>query len=326
MPRRIILALLLLSWCGAVRAALAIDATGRSVSVPDHVSRVVPAGPPAAVLLEALAPDLMLGWPEPVSSDARAFLSPAAAELPEIPRLTGRADVTAQIQALHPDLIVDYGTISQRYADLARTTQQRTGIPTVLLDGSMDHIPQAFRELGQILHREARAEVLAKFAQALLTLPVNRTAHPRVLCARGADGRTLIAPGSDLAGVFRRLGWQVVAPDGNGPFRGATMDEIRRLDPDILVFSDPEMRAALAHSPEWQSLRAVREGRALIAPALPFGWVEEPPSINRLLGFAWLSGRDPVTLAASFNAAMYGRVLTQAQLDSLLAGVRTFKP
>jgi iron complex transport system substrate-binding protein len=278
------------------------------------------------VLLGALAPDLMLGWPEPLSPEARAFLPPVAAQLPEIPRLTGRADVTAQIEALHPDLIVDYGTISSRYAELARTTQQRTGIPTLLLDGSMAQIPNAFHLLGRVLHREARADELAKLAEALLILPAKQDAHPRVLCARGADGQTVIAPGTDVAGVFKRLGWEVVAPEGKGPFRGATIDDIRKLDPDVLVFSDPDMRGTLAKSAEWRSLRAVRDGHVLIAPDLPFGWIEEPPSINRLLGFAWLAGHDPKTLATNFYAVMYGHALTPPQLDTLLADLRPIHP
>ena len=55
---------------------------------------------------------------------------------------------------------------------------------------------------------------------------------------------------------------------------------------------------------EGQSFRAVREGHALIAPAHPFGWIEEPPSINRLLGLAWLSGHEPTALAAMFHAVI----------------------
>ncbi|HUN41498.1 MAG TPA: ABC transporter substrate-binding protein [Acetobacteraceae bacterium] len=326
MLRRAFLAVLVLCLSGAARAADIVDATGRHVQVPDHIARVLPAGPPAAVLLAALAPDLMLGWPMPVSPEARADLSPAAAALPEVPRLTGRADVSAAVAALHPDLIVDYGTVSPRYADLARATQQRTGIPTILLDGSLAQIPQAFRTLGGILHRQARAAVLADFTAALLALPLPAGDHPRVLCARGPDGLTVVAPGTDVAGVFTRLGWQVVAPAGRGPFRTATLEDIRALNPDVLVFSDPAMRVTLAQSAPWQSLRAVHAGHVLVAPALPFGWIEEPPSINRLLGVAWLSGRDPMTLAATFNAVVYGRVLTAAQLRAALAGVRTVPP
>ena len=253
-------------------------------------------------------------------------MSPEAARLPQVPRLTGRDDVIGKVVALKPDLIVDYGTVSARYADLARATQQRTAVPTLLLDGSLTEIPHVFRLLGGVLHREGRAEILAKFAEALLAVPARPASHPRVLCARGADGLTVVAPGTDLAETFTHLGWQVVAPAGQGSSRQASFDDIRALDPDILVFSDPAMRATLDQSDTWRSLRAVRAGHAFVAPALPFGWVDEPPSINRLLGVAWLSGHDPKTLAALFNAVVYGRVLTTQQLDTLLAGVHSLQP
>ena len=205
--------LALLLWSTAVLAGEVTDATGRTVQVPDHVARVLPAGPPAAVLLAAIAPDLMLGWPSPLSDGARALLASDATKLPQIPRMTGRDDVTAKLLALHPDLILDYGTISPRYADLARTTQQRTGVPTILLDGSLAEIPHVFRLLGGVLHRESRAETLASFAEALLALPMPHTDHPRLVYARGTDGLTVAAPGTDVTEVFTRLGWQVLAPD-----------------------------------------------------------------------------------------------------------------
>ena len=305
-----------LLWPGVVLAADVVDATGRTVTVPDHIVGVLPAGPPAAVLLAAIAPDLMLGWPGPLSDQARAYLDPSAAKLPVVPRLTGREDVTAKVQALHPDLILDYGTISPRYADLARTTQQHTGIPTILLDGALPEIPAVLRSVGKISHREARAETLATLAEAILALPLGQD-HPHVLYARGPDGLAVAASGTDVTAVFDRLGWQVVAPSGEGTFRFATVDEIRTLDPDIVIFADPAMREGVMHDPAWRSVRAVQSGHALISPAMPFGWVEEPPSINRLLGLAWLEGRDPVTIASLFYAVVYGHALTPAQLDSV---------
>lgn len=326
MLRRTFLCMSLLCWAGVAFGATVVDATGRSVEVPEHVERVLPAGPPAAILLAALAPDLMLGWTSPVSDNARSLLAPEAARLPLVPRLTGRNDVADKVIALKPDLILDYGTIAPRYIDLAKATQQRTGIPMVLLDGSLAEVPQVFRLLGGILHREQRAEILARFTEALLALPQKRDAPLRVVCARGPDGLTLATPGTDLAEPFTRAGFQLVAPSGQGPSRQATLDDIRALDPDVIVFTDPAMRSTLAQSETWRSLRAVRDGRAFVAPNMPFGWLDEPPSINRLLGLAWLSGSDPRTLAATFNAVIYGRVLTAPQLDTLLSGAHSIQP
>jgi iron complex transport system substrate-binding protein len=322
---RSILALLLL-WSTAAAAADVVDATGRKVQLPDHIAHVLPAGPPAAVLLEALAPDLMVGWPSPLSEAARAVIAGPASMAPEIPRLTGKDDVTDKIKALKPDLILDYGSVSQHYTDLAKATQDKTGIPTILLDGSLTETAHALRTLGGILHREDRAETLARLAEAILALPLPAGPAPKVLYARGDDGLNVAAPGTDVVQVFNSLGWQVVAPAGEGTFRRTTIEGVRALAPDVVIFSDPRMQNVIAHSEAWQTIPAVHEGRAFISPSLPFGWVEDPPSINRLLARAWLSGADPGTLAALFNAVVYGHVLTPAQYDAVLAGFQPLQP
>jgi iron complex transport system substrate-binding protein len=328
-PNRLLrTALLLLLLCApSLSVATEVtDATGRTVSIPDRVDRVLPAGPPAAVLLAAIAPAQLIGFTSPVTEQARAALAPAVGERPEVPRLTGQADATAAIAALHPDLIVDYGTVSARYKDLAQETQRRTGVPTLLLDGAVDKIPEVARTLGKVLHQPEQAEAVARFAEAILSLPVPPSTHPRVLYARGADGLLVAAPDTDVTALFVRLGWQVVAPEGKGTFRPASIDAIRALDPDILIFSDPAMRTVLQQSEAWAGVRAVRDGKAYIAPSVPFGWIEEPPSINRLLGLAWLRGSDPVSLAAMFNTVVYGRVLTSGQLLSIAGTTPSFKP
>jgi iron complex transport system substrate-binding protein len=329
MLRRLI-AIFPLLWSIAAFGAEFTDSTGRTVQVPDRIAHVLPAGPPAAILIEAIAPDLMSGWPMPLSDDARALL-PDSANRPRIPRLTGREAVTEKIQALKPDLILDYGEVTPRYFDLARATQEQTGIPTLLFAGTLDDIPKVFRTVGAVLHREARAETLATFAEAILALPARPLpaslgAHPRVLYARGADGLTVAAPDTDVTEVFKHLGWQVVAPDGQGTFRASSIEAIGSLDPDLLIFSDPAMRETVSHPDAWKTVRAIRDGNALVAPSLPFGWIEEPPSINRLLGLAWLGGHEPAALAATFYAVIYGRAPTAAQLASVLGGVRSLQP
>jgi len=45
------------------RAASVTDGAGRTVLVPARVERVFPAGPPAAIFLYTLAPELLIGWP-----------------------------------------------------------------------------------------------------------------------------------------------------------------------------------------------------------------------------------------------------------------------
>jgi iron complex transport system substrate-binding protein len=103
------------------------------------------------------------------------------------------------------------------------------------------------------------------------------------------------------------------------------VEAIRTLDPDVIILSDPAAKDLLATAP-WASLRAVRDGHGYLAPSVPFGWVEEPPSINRLLGVAWLRGGDPITLAALFNSVVYGRVLTPDALLAIAGTAKSIKP
>lgn len=58
----VLLALLVVDAGHSVRALVVDDATGRKVEIPDQVAHVFPAGPPAAALLYAIAPEKMLGW------------------------------------------------------------------------------------------------------------------------------------------------------------------------------------------------------------------------------------------------------------------------
>ena len=328
MRRYLLLVIMLLQPLSA-NAAEMHDATARLVQIPDHPTRVLPAGPPAAVLLGALAPDLLMGWPYPLSPETRAWLPDAINVLPTVPMLTGRQDVIYQVAALGPDLILDFGTVSPRYIQLDEAVQSKTGIPTVLLDGALAKTPQVLRELGVALHREDRANLLAMQAEAILAaIPRPHGAVPRVVYGLGADGLNVAAADTGAAEVFTLLGWQVLAPEGTGTVRRTSLEVIASLDPDVLIFQNSAMRQIVAQSPQWRALRAVQQHHAYVAPARPFGWLGEPPSINRLLGLGVLSSDwgGAAVLAATFHAVVYGRAPTAEQLNALQEGLQPLSP
>ncbi len=319
--RRILSTLLLVLLLAPARggAGEVLDATGRHVALPATIARVMPAGPPAAVLLAALAPDMMTGWPHPPAAAAAALLAAPLAALPKAPPLDQAA--RAAIEATHPDLIVDYGTINPRY--IARARDAQVGAPVLLFDGALDQAPDVLRRLGAALGRAPRGEALARMADAVLAARRPDAAR-RVIYARGEpDALIAAAPGSQPYETLRAAGWQVLAPAGEAgeKFRPVTAETIAKLDPDVLILSDSAARAALAKAPEWRAVRAVREGHAYVAPMLPFGWFEEPPSINRLLGVLWTEHyADPDALAAqaaALQAEFYGRAASASETAAL---------
>src|SRR6201999_395811 len=104
------------------------DAAGRSVPVPAKVSRVFPAGPPAAILLYTLAPELLIGWPRANRVEECAYMLPEICPRPEVGRITGRGN-TANLEtvlALKPDLILDVGSTSATFVSLADRVQEQT--------------------------------------------------------------------------------------------------------------------------------------------------------------------------------------------------------
>src|SRR5262245_33684559 len=118
-------------------AATVTDATGRDLSVPGNVARVFPAGPPAAILLYTLAPDLLLGWPRANRPEECAFMLADVCARPEVGRITGRGN-TANLEsvlALKPDLILDVGSTSATFVSLAERVHEQTAMSYGLVEG-----------------------------------------------------------------------------------------------------------------------------------------------------------------------------------------------
>ena len=57
----------------------------------------------------------------------------------------------------------------------------------------------------------------------------------------------------------------------------------------VIVTIDQDFAANVRSDPAWAAVEAVRDGRVHLSPKLPFGWVDFPPSVNRLIGLWWLA-------------------------------------
>ena len=97
----------------------------------------------------------------------------------------------------------------------------------------------------------------------------------------------------------------------------------------MIVTIDRDFAANVRNDPAWASVKAVRDGRVHLSPKMPFGWVDFPPSVNRLIGLWWLAKilypeRFPEDLrradAATSTRASITCTPTAAQIDHVLAG------
>jgi iron complex transport system substrate-binding protein len=279
------------------RAATVTDATGRAVPIPERVTRVFPAGPPAAILLYTLAPELLLGWPRANRAEECEYMLPAVCRRPEIGRITGRGN-TANLEvvlALKPDLILDVGATSPTFVSLAARVQEQTGIPYALLDGRFDAMGSTYRTLGQLTHRRTEAEALARSAEETMAAikaridVISQERRPRVYYARGPRGLETGLGGAINVETIEFLGARNVASGRKGGLAIVSIEQVLVWNPDVIVTIDRDFAAGVRSDPVWAAVKAVRAGRVHLSPKLPFGWVDFPPSVNRLAGLWWLA-------------------------------------
>ena len=106
----------------------------------------------------------------------------------------------------------------------------------------------------------------------------------------------------------------------------ASMEQVIAWAPDTIITVDPAFKAAAAKDPAWAKVPAVANNRVFLAPDAPFGFIDSPPGLNRLVGLEWLmqilypdrvSGEIRSRVRA-FYRLFYQVEVADADLDRLL--------
>jgi len=326
-------------WPAAATAGrLVTDSAGRQVEVPDQIERVIAAGPPASVLMTLLAPEKMIGWNRKPPPEELPYLPPVVRNLPEIGRLTGRGN-TANLEtmmAAKPDLFLDFGSVADTYTSLADRVQSQTGIPYVLIDGRFANTAAAIRLLGDVIGVSQRAGTLAARVDAVLrevdavAASVPAEVRPRAYLARGTRGLETGNRGSINTEIIERVGAINVVEGGapRGGLSNVSLEQVLAWNPDTIVTVDRSVADHIRSDPSWAEVEAVKRGRVLLSPNLPYGWIDAPPSLNRLIGLQWLArllfpdrfSGDIRDVARAFYREFYQVDLGAPEIDRLLQG------
>ncbi|MCL2643874.1 MAG: iron ABC transporter substrate-binding protein [Betaproteobacteria bacterium] len=299
-----------------------ITSFGR-VPPPSDIKRVYATGGPASVLLPVLAPHKMLGWSLQMSPEVLDALGSPLRDLPMLGRLSGRGSTMSSetLLALKPDLILDAGSVDDTYLSAAQRVTEQTGIPYVVIEGRLADSARQLREAGHLLGVEERGNALADYADGILSsaalvreaIPPEK--RPRVYYGRGLDGLETGMLGSlhleaiDIAG-----GYNVAAQGGKkiGIAR-VSLEQVIGWAPEVILTQDSSFASRILEDPRWRTIPAVRTKRIYCAPSIPFGWLDVPPSISRLVGVIWLLahlhgvGKDDLERkTAEFHRLFYG--------------------
>lgn len=306
----------------------------------NKIQRVISAGPPSDLLLFALAPEKMVGFSSiSLKKGKIGLFDQKWCELPVYGRLAGRGSTLSleKLLAYNPELIIDTGNIDETYRSQAQKITKQTGISYLLIAGGLQDSPQQLRQLGEILGVNSHTEKLSNLAERYLFDAIQFAKNNQIngsqpqkplsfYLARGAKGLQTGSKGSIHTEAIEILGLRNVV-DISG-FHGLTevsMEQLYDWNPDIIITQYDEAVEFITHAPLWKGLNAISSNSLYIFSGVPFGWLDGPPGINRLLGMRRLQSYFDKKIAATiqhdiqqFFALFYHSALTQEQITSLM--------
>jgi len=252
---------LVLVACGAERAAVTGDAIvddfGDTLRLSAPATRIVSLNPVTTELLFALeAGQTLVGrtsW-DLYPDAARAVTDVGNGMGPNVEAVLGQ----------RPDLVLLYASESNRLA-----TQQLRAAGVMTLTHRTDRIADLQRVI-PIIAAALGADSLGRFVAD----SVKRSLESIRAMPRPADTLTAywhiwdaplltIGGGSYLSELLTVAGAHNVFDDVQQPSPQVSMEEIARRNPDV-VLAGPNAAERIRTSPNWQSVRAVREGRVIV--------------------------------------------------------------
>jgi ABC-type Fe3+-hydroxamate transport system substrate-binding protein len=244
------------------------DDAGRTVTISVPARRIVSLAPSITELLFAL------GVGDQVVGRTTWCEYPAAALAVEDVGDGLNPDVEV-VAARRPDLVLLYRS---SLTEVAARQLQALGIPAAILrHDRIEDVSRTARLLGSLTGAEVKGDSLARALDAVLAAgPVRSgSARPRVAFVVWDTPPIVIGGGSYLDELTRLAGGDNVFGDVRSASATVSLESIAARDPDwIAILTDSASTSKLpswARRPEWQVVRAVRDGRFLYLSGDLFG-------------------------------------------------------
>ena len=212
-------------------------------------------------------------------------------------------DASEEMIRLKPDIILFADFLTPDNIERAAGLQEKVQIPVVLMDNDFLNYKKTLTFLGDLLHKEEKAAELVAFIETYIdpalekakTIPQEQ--KKRIYYAEGMKGLNTDPSGSVHSLLIDLAGGVNVAQTDILPGKGMTdvsLEQVYRWNPDLILvwsgnFDNMYSYREIRTSPAWQNLDAVKKSAVCQVPWKPFGWIDRPPGLNRLIGFVWLA-------------------------------------
>ncbi len=322
----------LLATAYAADAGEITDMTGRNVTVPDEIERVITLGSVPVinsfVFTAGKADTIVSGLPQRFKDAGRwayqYVFAPQVADAPDLQDPNYGPDIE-RIIAVKPDVALTFET------DTAEMLEAN-GIATVLLRiQTPEDVKAGVALVGDLLGNPEIGAKYAEFFDGTLARVEERLAavpeaeRPRVL---------YINPGN-MTQPHLVAEWWITAGGGNSVTNDGRSQEVLSLstevvigaDPDFIVLGDPRHVEALRADATLSQLRAVREGNILITPIGAHIWGNR--TVEQPLTVLWAATKlhpdlfpeaELVEEVRGFYRNFFGIELTDEHIGGILSG------
>lgn len=318
------------------------DMAGRKLTIPSDIKKAYSTSQIGIITLYTLNPDKLSGWGFKLIDDEKKFISEKYYNLPVLGTWSGKNGTgnIEEIIKVHPDVIFSMGNLAKSDIDASEKIQQQTGIPVIMVDGSLTKLDKAYEFIGSILNEKSKAKELGDYCSKTITditaqvekIPADKKL--KVYYAEGLAGLETDPKGSFHTEVLDFVGGINIAevPVQQGFGRAQiSKEQLLSWNPDIILagydkdaggggFNSIKTDTAL------KGIKAIAGNKVYQIPSMPYDWFDRPPSVNRIIGVKWLANLlypDYVKLdikkeVTAFYDKFYHHKLTDKEFNDLL--------
>jgi iron complex transport system substrate-binding protein len=305
------------------------------IPTPENIKTIFFTSALAQVYITSLCPDLLGGTASKFDAEQLKFMPENVKDLPYLGTIHNNGEIDREsLLTENIDIMFSISGVqlTQQNISEAEGLQEQTKIPCLLVDGSFDKIPAAFRLLGGILGREERAEELANFCEqsyksvrdVVQTIPEKEKIT--VYYAEGPEGlQTEPETSQHMLGFLEggALDAAKCEETYGGGMTDVSLEQVLKWNPEVIIAWDSEQRGGACEdiktNPDWKNIQAVKDGRVYAMPNEPWAWCDRPPGVNRIIGIHWVANLlypDIYNIDMLEVAKEYFKVMYQADVDN----------
>ena len=312
------------------------DSCGREVALPRDIQTVSPSGSYAKIYLATLAADKLISLPSSYSETQLKYVGEQLANLPTTGSFYGKnVDMNyEEIIRMSPDVIIDVGEAKEGIAEDLDKLQEQTGLPVIFVNATLEHAAEACRTLGGLLGTEERGDELATYVDETLSFAqahhdeIAALDEPRVLYTSGPYGYEVKGSDKIHGAVLELVGVNNIADLQGMNTNTVSPEQVMVWAPQVVLLSASSgFYDYIFDDATWAGIPAVQDGRVYEVPDEPYEWMDQPPSIQTVLGVKWVGNLlypdiydfDMVAETQRFYKLLWNYDMTEAEARAMLA-------